>query len=358
MADIDGNLPIFSRGTSAPVVVSKDTSANATANPIIVQLSDGTDLSLIDGSGNLNVILAANSGVDIGDVDVTSVVPGTGATNLGKAEDAAHTTGDVGVMALAVRSDAGGAFGADGDYVPFSITSTGDLRVTLDGESITTANASVKVDDSAFTVASDSVTMIGGLADETTPDSVNEGDIGALRMTLDRKLLTRIVGATDANRWDVDSSGHGQIDIAAVSVTALPVSKDSSANSETNPLFVQVVSGVVSGIEVVDYDTTASVAVDATDNHDYTVTASSTLKVQCCFGSASGAQKIEIQGGPVASLVSKAVQFTSVAQPNWFVDFKGLFEIPDTSTGTLRIIRTNRDEGAMDVYSTIIGTEV
>jgi hypothetical protein len=48
--------------------------------------------------------LAANSGVDIGDVDVTSVIPGVGATNLGKAEDAAHASGDTGVMALAVRS--------------------------------------------------------------------------------------------------------------------------------------------------------------------------------------------------------------------------------------------------------------
>lgn len=52
--------------------------------------------------------LAANSGVDIGDVDVTTVgtiTPGTAATSLGKAEDAGHTTGDVGVMDLGVRND-------------------------------------------------------------------------------------------------------------------------------------------------------------------------------------------------------------------------------------------------------------
>ena len=39
--------------------------------------------------------LAANDGVDIGDVDVTSIIPGTGATNLGKAEDSPHASGDV-----------------------------------------------------------------------------------------------------------------------------------------------------------------------------------------------------------------------------------------------------------------------
>lgn len=35
----------------------------------------------------------------------TSVVPGTAATNLGKAEDAAHTSGDTGIFALGVRND-------------------------------------------------------------------------------------------------------------------------------------------------------------------------------------------------------------------------------------------------------------
>lgn len=73
--------------------------------------------------------LAANSGVDIGDVDVTSVVPGTAATNLGKAEDAGHTSGDVGVMALAVRQDAAAALaGTDADYAPLEVDAIGRLH--------------------------------------------------------------------------------------------------------------------------------------------------------------------------------------------------------------------------------------
>lgn len=74
--------------------------------------------------------LAANSGVDIGDVDVTSIIPGTGATNLGKAEDAAHTSGDTGVMALAVRTDTPDTAksGTNGDYTPVAVTSTGAVR--------------------------------------------------------------------------------------------------------------------------------------------------------------------------------------------------------------------------------------
>lgn len=75
--------------------------------------------------------LSANSGVDIGDVDVTSVVPGSGATNLGKAEDAAHGSGDTGVMSLAVRNDAASALAGNGDYIPLTTDSAGRLYVRL-----------------------------------------------------------------------------------------------------------------------------------------------------------------------------------------------------------------------------------
>jgi hypothetical protein len=73
--------------------------------------------------------LTANSGVDIGDVDVTSIVPGTGATNLGKAEDAAHSSGDVGVMVLAVRDDdpVAAVSGTAGDYTPLHLDNKGVL---------------------------------------------------------------------------------------------------------------------------------------------------------------------------------------------------------------------------------------
>ena len=47
-----------------------------------------------------------------------------------------------------------------------------------------------------------------------------------------------------------------------------------------------------------------------------------------------------------------------MANPNWYLDFKGLLEVPDTTSGTVRIIRTNRDNQAMDVYSTVLGTEI
>ncbi len=57
---------------------------------------------------------------------------GTGAADLGKAEDAVHASGDTGVMALAVRKDTAAATaGADGDYMPLTADSSGRLHVNI-----------------------------------------------------------------------------------------------------------------------------------------------------------------------------------------------------------------------------------
>lgn len=117
----------------------------------------------VDANGNLRTILAAgtaavgklaaNSGVDIGDVDVTSIVPGTGATNLGKAEDAAHVSGDTGVLALAVRRDtlAAGS-GTDGDNSTFNVDANGSLYTT---------NPAVYAEDAAHSSGDKGLFMLG-----------------------------------------------------------------------------------------------------------------------------------------------------------------------------------------------------
>jgi len=87
----------------------------------------------IDTELQVDVVAALPAGTNnIGDVDVLTVITGTGATNLGKAEDAAHSSGDVGVMALAVRKDtAAASSGTTGDYEPLSTNATGQLWVEV-----------------------------------------------------------------------------------------------------------------------------------------------------------------------------------------------------------------------------------
>lgn len=94
--------------------------------------TDGTNARIVktDSSGELQVdVLSIASGTNnIGDVDVISLIPGTGASALGKAEDAAHTTADVGVAILAVRRDTA-AVGSDtdGDYSTLNVNASGRL---------------------------------------------------------------------------------------------------------------------------------------------------------------------------------------------------------------------------------------
>jgi len=181
-----------------------------------------TDVALPAGTNAIGK-LAPNSGVDIGDVDVTSIVPGTGATNLGKAEDAAHASGDVGVLMLSVRNDTAASTASDiGDYAGLITDSTGRLwcnvsntvevashavtnagifAVQLDGfglASLQLIDDPVFADDAGFTVATSKVFAVGFLADETSTDSVDEGDVGIARMTLDRKIhvVNEETGAT------------------------------------------------------------------------------------------------------------------------------------------------------------------
>lgn len=73
-----------------------------------------------------------------------------------------------------------------------AVTNAGTFPVQVDGNALTALQLidnPVLVDDAAFTPATSSVMMAGFEADEGSTDSVDEGDAGAARMTLDRKQI-------------------------------------------------------------------------------------------------------------------------------------------------------------------------
>lgn len=195
-------------------------------------------------------------------VDVTSVIPGTGATNLGKAEDSAHTTGDTGVFILAVRNDGASTTlaGTNFDYTPISVTASGEvftvgqraedaghtsgdrgkfvLGVRQDTDAAVTSTdgdysliavdsagrlktAETIVDDAAFTVGTSKVFPIGAMFDDTSTDTVDEGDVGIPRMTSERVLLTNSTYKTATGSGtgvgivvdSVDVIGYGYVSV-------------------------------------------------------------------------------------------------------------------------------------------------
>jgi hypothetical protein len=129
---VTANLSATDNGVLDDIASATSDVGNCTAIAGADQMRVDVIAALPAGSNAIGK-LAANTGVDIGDVDVTSVVPGTAASNLGKAEDAAHSSGDVGVMALAVRQDTPSALGADNDYTPLKTTELGSVWTAEQG---------------------------------------------------------------------------------------------------------------------------------------------------------------------------------------------------------------------------------
>lgn len=77
-------------------------------------------------AGQVGVVVVNSDGSAVGGGAISAIVPGTGATNLGKAEDAAHASGDVGIFGLSVRQDTlASSTTTDGDYQAIKSDSLG-----------------------------------------------------------------------------------------------------------------------------------------------------------------------------------------------------------------------------------------
>ena len=319
--------------------VSATRDANAVANPIFVRLTDGAvAIGVTANALDVNITTASVT------VDGTVAATQSGVWNIGTVTTLTGITNDVNIadggnsitVDNAALSVVGGGTEATALRVTIANDSTGLISIddgggsiTVDG-TVTTTFTPASLDDSAFSVGVDEVVHTGFLADETSPDSVDEGDVGIARMTLDRKQLIVLVDkTTDANRLVINSDG--------------------SVN-------VNMVSAAVSG-EVNDY-ITSTPAADASTNHDYPV-ANTTMLIESIIVSASGDAKFELQIGPIASLATKLVVFlTGKEGDTKQIDFNTPIEVPATSTGTVRIICNNRENQAMDVYTTLIGRDV
>lgn len=179
---------------------------------------------------------------------------------------------------------------------------------------------------------------------------------------------------TAANGWPVKptdgtnsqsftASGEAKVDLTVVSGSAITLGQKTSANSfpvviASDQSTIPVSISGPAGTEVNDYKTVSALAANASDNHDYAITASKTFKGRLFWASSSGKIKAEVQISPDGStFTSKWVGFNSTATPNISIALDNL-TVSESGTGAkIRIIVTNRDNQAEDVYSTISGTE-
>ncbi len=161
--------------------------------------------------------------------------------------------------------------------------------------------------------------------------------------THQNKRITAVAGADDTVCLDVairDESGQSY--------------------SDTNPLPVSISEN--EGAEVHDFALASAIIKDDSANHDYSVASGVTVLLYGYRASGSGKMKAELQIGDGAVsevFATKDVTFNSTANPN--IDGT-LFRVPIKVTGTansttIRLVKTNRDNQAQDLYSTFIIVE-
>ena len=244
------NVKLTASGSGTTEALSKaEDSAHASGNHGIMALTvrqdtaaalSGTDADyqplITDASGRLHIAplvagsaaigkLAANTGVDIGDVDVTSVIAGVGATNLGKARDSALGATDTGVMALVVRDDTLTTLTpVDGDYVPLRVGSTGKLHVT--DANITACNTGAVVISSGTVTTVSTVTNLSQMGGQAL--NMGEGTIstGTQRVTLATDddgvaHLATIAGDTTSIDGKITACNTGAVVISSGTITTV-----------------------------------------------------------------------------------------------------------------------------------------
>ena len=214
---------------------------------------------------------------------------------------------------------------------------TDDLAVNADG-SINSVVTATDLDIRDLTDASDKV----AIGDGTDTLGINaDGSINA------------VVTATDLDIRDL-SSASDSVEVLQATHDNLNVNANLQVGDAdvgaANPVPV-VLTSDQQGDEICDYNTSASVAKNASVNHDYTVSVGKTFLGEQVWVSGSGKLKVEV----LVNAVSKWVGFNSTANPNIEIPLKKLCKA--NASEVVRITITNRDN-AQDVYSTLTGLEV
>lgn len=203
---------------------------------------------LVDAAGTL-LTSTLVSGKQSLDVNVTQMPALSIDWTFDYAEDAAHSSGDVGAFMLAVRRDANTSFvGTDGDYAPFALNAVGYLKtVDVDGNALLT------------TIDADTSTLAAvDFATQTTL-ALAYGEL----QTIDTSaaLLATTVVDGSAKTWDgANTTFLTTLVTAGLTQVALPASALANRRSVTvqnngnKSVFIGptgvTISGATKGIEI------------------------------------------------------------------------------------------------------------
>lgn len=290
------------------------------AGDLQIQIVDGTLTSNklkveSDGSINTNTTFSATN-LDIRDlvfatdkVDASGSSVELGATTLAALENisATVTATDLDIRNLAFATDTVDASGSTVELGSTTLAALENISATVTATDLDIRNLAFATD--TVDVSGSSVTVSGSVTVTAT-----DLDIRNLAHTQDS---IKLGDGTDFLAINADGS---------LNVKITDASPDTAAH---------------------DYDTDAAVAAGATGTHTYTSTGN--FYLEQVEASASGKLKIVVK----VNAVTKFVGFSSTANPN--ISFVLKQPILATTGQTVTVERTNMDNQAQDVYSTIIG---
>ena len=189
--------------------------------------SENVIVKVLDASGVPKDVGRNTGNVNL-PVEVAAFVPGTSATSLGKAEDAAHASGDTGVMLLGVRNESAASLSdTQGDYSPIGVGRYGNVFTSLlFGNSVTDANSTGLFTGIDHAQASKLLAGVGLLYNDATYDRQRGNMNLSLLASASRTVTTASADQTNYNARGV----HVVLDMTAVgtgSVTITIQGKDS-----------------------------------------------------------------------------------------------------------------------------------
>lgn len=157
-----------------------------------VQVSDGGNTLTVDGT----VSLSATDNDVLDNIDTQTAAIQTAVEVI---DNAVATEGSALGSGVLIQGDDGT------DRTNVLVDTDGHLQVDV----LTVANSGTHTDDAAFTPGTDDGVPMFGMFDDTTPDSVDEGDAGVVRMSANRNLYNTIRDAAGNERGvNVDASNR------------------------------------------------------------------------------------------------------------------------------------------------------
>jgi len=345
--DASGKLQVDAEITIPSVM---DVTVLNGAGASAVNIQDGGNTITVDGT-----VAATQSGT----WNIDTVTTLTGITNDVNIADGGNSITvdalDLDIRDLAYTQDTVGIWtntakdGTGTDYQPI-VDASGRLVVNIGAGAASAAN--ILVDDSAFGIATDSVGVVGYLFDDTATDSVDEGDIGAPRMTADRIALSILDDGTNRlnvlNDGDAYGAGTGGILVLGQNGTT-----DYQALKVDSAGALYVNTGVVG--TMAEAAGTANLVKD-TPTTVVTHTPAANEEILGITYGGSGKAQVDVYYGTTSSEVRKHTFYTSASNPNIIYTFPA--ELALTTADTIYVQVTNLELKAspasdFDGYATI-----